>query len=98
MFRKIEPHFNYYPHKNPRILHAPGECTLCDRHPDWQELRIAWGIAFTGHKSKGIELPDPVIHAHGNLHGKAICNNPENSPVPYPELIFFSFTNNEDNK
>jgi hypothetical protein len=38
-----------FPHCDQRVLHAPGECEYCDRHPDWQALRKAWGIAFTGH-------------------------------------------------
>lgn len=38
-----------FPHCDPRVLHAPGECEYCDLHPDWQELRKTWGIAFTGH-------------------------------------------------
>lgn len=38
-----------YPHCDQRILHAPGECEFCDRHPKWQELRVTWGIAFSGH-------------------------------------------------
>lgn len=42
-----------FPHCDQRILHQPEECSFCDRHPEWQELRLAWGIAFTGH------LPDP---------------------------------------
>ena len=42
-----------FPHCDSRILHAPGECVYCDMNPGWQELRQAWGIAFTGH------LPDP---------------------------------------
>lgn len=39
-----------FPHCDARVLHAPGKCEYCDHHPDWQELRQAWGIAFTGHK------------------------------------------------
>ena len=38
-----------YPHCDSRVLHAPSECDYCDGHPEWQELRKAWGIAFTGH-------------------------------------------------
>lgn len=37
-----------FPHCDSRILHAPGECEYCDEVPEWQELRKAWGIAFTG--------------------------------------------------
>jgi len=37
-----------FPHCDQRVLHAPGECEYCDAHPDWQELREAWCINFTG--------------------------------------------------
>lgn len=55
-----------FPHCDPRILHAPGECEYCDRHPDRQELRRSWGIAFTGHAPTTAgwtrELPCPADH------------------------------------
>lgn len=38
-----------FPHCDSRILHRAGECEYCDAHPEWQALRVAWGIAFTGH-------------------------------------------------
>jgi hypothetical protein len=39
-----------FPHCDQRILHGPVDgCEFCDAHPEWQELRRAWGIAFTGH-------------------------------------------------
>ena len=41
-----------FPHCDSYILHAPGECEYCDRHPEWQELRQSWGIAFTGHSDE----------------------------------------------
>ena len=37
-----------FPHCDQRILHRPGTCRYCDMNPEWQELRIAWGIAFSG--------------------------------------------------
>lgn len=50
-----------FPHCDQRVLHAPGECEFCDWHPEWQELRQAWGIAFTGHPPAGQEvLPCPA--------------------------------------
>ncbi len=51
-----------FPHCDSRILHAPGECEACDRHPDWQELRTSWGIAYTGHAPEGdwIQTPCPA--------------------------------------
>lgn len=47
-----------FPHCDPRVLHRPGDCTYCDRRPQWQELREAWGIAFTGQ-------PTGVISTYG---------------------------------
>jgi hypothetical protein len=38
-----------FPHCDPRILHKPGECQFCDKQPEWQSLRRAWGVNFTGH-------------------------------------------------
>ena len=49
-----------FPHCDARVLHAPGCCDFCDRHPDWQELRRLWGIAFTGKDPKGDEVRCPA--------------------------------------
>lgn len=45
------------PHCDQRVLHAPGECEFCDARPEWQALRQAWGIAFTGHVPRA-SLPE----------------------------------------
>ena len=47
------------PHCDQAILHAPGECGMCDRLPGWQALRELWGIAFTGHEPQGREVSCP---------------------------------------
>lgn len=36
------------PHCDAAILHRPGTCEYCDIYPDWQALRLVWGVAFTG--------------------------------------------------
>lgn len=41
-----------FPHCDSYVLHRRGECSFCDGHPEWQELRQAWGIAFTGHSDE----------------------------------------------
>ena len=51
-----------FPHCDARILHAPGECDFCDTHQEWQELREAWDIAFTGHPATVDGLPCPADH------------------------------------
>lgn len=79
MHRKVKPAsrkcrlIGQFPHCDQRVLHAPGECQFCDKHPQWQELREAWGIAFTGYDPDANELPCPAtlarpvakIHAWG---------------------------------
>ncbi len=64
-----------FPHCDQRILHAPGECEYCDMHPEWQELRKAWGIAFTGKEPQVTseywkELPCPADFNRGDSHTK----------------------------
>lgn len=44
-----------FPHCDQRVLHPRGACRYCDMHPEWQELREKWGIAFTG-QSPGLVL------------------------------------------
>ena len=74
MFKKVKPKpfdhtsISQFPHCDPRVLHAPGECEYCDKHTGWQDLRVAWGIAFTGYEPEGKELPCPADHARGNTH------------------------------
>jgi hypothetical protein len=70
MFKTIYPTFTAeailgkkhatIPHCDQRILHAPRECEFCDMHPEWQALRVLWGIAFTGYTPEGTELPCPA--------------------------------------
>jgi hypothetical protein len=51
-------HIRQFPHCDQKVLHKPGECEYCDAHPDWQELREAWGIAFSGHSNEVIKYKD----------------------------------------
>lgn len=54
------------PHCDQRVLHAPEDnCEFCNMHPEWQELRRMWGIAFTGHSfdNKGV----PHVDEYGNM-------------------------------
>ncbi len=46
--------FVTFPHCDARILHPPGECHYCDKS-GLQEVREAWGIAFTGQVTKGLK-------------------------------------------
>jgi hypothetical protein len=72
MFKKLEPKKLrldiQFPHCDQRILHALGECQFCDLHPEWQHLRLMWGIAFTGYQPEAGELPCPADNARGDLH------------------------------
>jgi hypothetical protein len=73
MHAKIKPNIEglptpTFPHCDARILHAPGHCEYCDIHPEWQKLRIVWGVAFTGFEPDAGELPDPATNARGLDH------------------------------
>lgn len=62
------------PHCDQKVLHAPGECKYCDQHPDWQALRVVWGIAFTGHTPVAtgdrpeLMCPSDVARGVGGAH------------------------------
>jgi len=70
-------HIKQFPHCDPRVLHAPEDnCEFCNMHGEWQELRKAWGIAFTGHsfdekgnpyldEQGGVILPCPAQYNRG---------------------------------
>jgi hypothetical protein len=75
MFKKTKPQMNMiefisrpFPHCDQRILHGPGECRYCDANKEWQALRLAWGIAFTGWEPEYKELPCPADYARGDAH------------------------------
>jgi len=48
------------PHCDQQVLHAPGECDVCDKYaPERQLVRIKWGICFTGHDPDGTHFLIP---------------------------------------
>lgn len=102
MFKKIHPvktsFVVQFPHCDARILHAPTECQFCDAHPDWQDLRIAWGIAFTGYEPEDKELPDPATFARGDTINKWGGNVawPKTSVTSGHELIARPFDKDRD--
>lgn len=58
-------HIHQMPHCDQRVLHSPEDnCKYCNERPEWQALRVMWGIAFTGHSydGKGKQAKGP----HGN--------------------------------
>jgi hypothetical protein len=61
--RAVRYAIKQFPHCDARVLHAPGECQFCDKHPDWQALRILWNIAFTGHDPYSAEEECPAEQA-----------------------------------
>jgi hypothetical protein len=81
-----------FPHCDQRILHAPEDkCPYCNLHADWQELRAAWGIAFTGHLPTGDELPCPADHnrpqGSPGWHGNWAGNRNKGSILPDADEI-----------
>jgi hypothetical protein len=53
------------PHCDARVLHAPGTCFYCDQHPQWQQLRMLWGVAFTGRQPADGEIACPSDFLRG---------------------------------
>jgi hypothetical protein len=72
-----------FPHCDQRVLHAPGECEYCDRSPEWQQLRVDWGIAFTGHPPVGEQISCPSDFRRGLRQAEVW---PGNRPSGYPEV------------
>src|SRR5271154_6810087 len=59
-------HIHQMPHCDQRVLHSPEDnCKYCNERPEWQAVRIMWGIAFTGrsYDDKGRPSKGP----HGNV-------------------------------
>jgi hypothetical protein len=61
------------PHCDQSVLHAPGECVHCDQHPEWQALRVMWGVAFTGHPvvadtNDKVPCPSDYVRGLGGAH------------------------------
>lgn len=58
-----------FPHCDPRILHTPGNCTICDGFVCSQEARIAMKVAFTDTPPRVVLaqklMPCPAITARG---------------------------------
>jgi hypothetical protein len=77
-----------FPHCDERVLHAPGECQYCDHHPDWQQLRHVWNIAYSGHSPESGETACPVDLAvmweERGDYNKWYGNRPE----PYEGLVW----------
>lgn len=68
------------PHCDQLVLHAPGECSVCDLYPDRQKSRVENHIAFTGHRPHEWETPCPADTQrppdtgswHGHWHGNIV--------------------------
>ena len=71
------------PHCDSRVLHQPGECPYCDNNPDWQDMRLLQGIAFTGQEPDEFQGPCPSDY-HRGLGGAHSW--PGNMPGGYGEM------------
>jgi len=93
----VHKHIKQFPHCDQLILHAPGSCDHCDSHPDWQALRIAWEINFTGEEDpQKAPCPSakyrPAYLAH-RWHG----NHPTNAtPTLHPPTVWDHLKRDED--
>lgn len=69
-----------FPHCDPRVLHAPYECEICDEYASAaQNARINRGINFTGHTDADKTLcPADIARGFGNAD-KWYGNRPQKS-------------------
>ena len=66
------------PHCDPRILHKPGDCEICDHYPDLQEARVRMMINFTGEAQENYG-PCPADFLRGASHHEWAGNRPMRS-------------------
>lgn len=74
-----------FPHCDSLILHSPGVCEYCDRHPDWQALRSAQGIAFSDTSEEEIRAND-LIPCPSTVKRPAEVRDQWYGNVPKPPL------------
>ena len=57
-----------FPHCNPEVLHAPGECYYCDQFPERQARWQAAQMAFTPNEANGwsgnVAVKAGEVHEH----------------------------------
>lgn len=75
-------HLGKHPHWDLAILHAPGECQMCDYVPDLQEWREAHRINFTGRDVAGFA---PCWSLVGRTLDECYTWR-GNRPIEYPTL------------
>lgn len=63
------------PHCDPRILHQPGECKVCDLYPFFQMAREKMMINFTGCNLED-HGPCPADFIRGKTHSAWWGNRP----------------------
>jgi hypothetical protein len=73
-----------FPHCDSRVLHAKNECRYCDARPEWQALREAWGIAFTGQTPVGIAAPVNFGDDGRRYRYEVIVDRGQPAPLPCP--------------
>jgi hypothetical protein len=77
----------YAPQCDPSILHAPGECDVCDHYPDWQEYRKTARINFSGYDDED-KAPCPAEH----FRSPEIINRwGGNTPKPSDDKVWGDF-------
>lgn len=89
------------PHCDQLILHSPGTCEYCDRHPEWQQYRSASGIAFSNMSNEDVEkhglVPCPSTYRRSaEVRDRWGGNVPK--PVITDPVLFPGFVSTSVNK
>ena len=85
-----------FPHCDSLVLHKPGICSYCDEHPDWQELRLVWGINFTGETDPNkTPCPSASLRHHRTVHAWP-GNRPTRVSVPMGPMSVYDQLKEDD--
>ena len=75
-----------FPHCDQTVLHKKGACEYCDALPEWQALRVAWGINFSG-ESDPAKIPCPSTRTRTAEQVNRWGGNVAKPGEPQPERI-----------
>ena len=77
-----------FPHCDQAVLHRRGSCEFCDEHEEWQELREAWGINFSG-ETDPTKVPCPSTRTRTAEQVAKWPGNRARPGEPQPERTTF---------
>lgn len=85
------------PHCDSRVLHRKGRCSFCDQHPQWQALRVLWGINFSGEPADPKKKPCPSEEGRpAHVIHQWVGNQATEVPVRTTPRSIYEMINDDD--